>query len=228
MGEENLNRYCICLSPQPQEVNDKGALLNAVRWTAGDIIRIRFLSGHVSLQRRIQTVAERWTAPGMARLTFEWVNSGDAEIRIDFVSGNGSWSYLGTTCRDIPGEQPTMNFGWLTPQSDEVEVRRVVLHEFGHALGLVHEHQIPDGGIEWNEPAVIADLKGDPSYWNDVEIRRNVLDHYDKSKITSTLVDPDSIMIYPIPKAWTLNKFSSNLNNDLSKRDVEFIQQVYS
>ena len=49
-----------------------------------------------------------------------------------------------------------MNYGWLTPDSDDDELRRVVLHEFGHALGLIHEHQNPEGGIEWNEPAVKA------------------------------------------------------------------------
>jgi len=24
-------------------------------------------------------------------------------------------------------------------------------HEFGHAIGLAHEHQNPAGGIQWNE-----------------------------------------------------------------------------
>ena len=48
-----------------------------------------------------------------------------------------------------------MNYGWLTPESAQDEVRRVVLHEFGHALGLIHEHQNPKGGgIEWNRDAV--------------------------------------------------------------------------
>ena len=71
-----------------------------------------------------------------------------------------------------------MNYGWLTPTSDDDELRRVVLHEFGHALGLIHEHQNPEGGIQWNEPAVKADLSGPPNNWDDETIRHNVLDHY--------------------------------------------------
>ena len=79
-------------------------------------------------------------------LRFEWVESGPAEIRIAFRQGNGSWSHLGTFCRQITDDdEPTMNYGWLTPDSDDVELRSVVLHEFGHALGLIHEHQNPDG-----------------------------------------------------------------------------------
>ena len=31
-------------------------------------------------------------------------------------------------------------------------------HEFGHAIGLGHEHQNPAGGIEWNEEVVLRDL----------------------------------------------------------------------
>lgn len=33
-----------------------------------------------------------------------------------------------------------MHFGWLRDDTDDVEWRRVVVHEFGHALGAIHEH----------------------------------------------------------------------------------------
>lgn len=40
--------------------------------------------------------------------------------------------------------QPTMNLGWI---ADDVMLedseRGVILHEFGHVLGLMHEHQNP-------------------------------------------------------------------------------------
>lgn len=33
--------------------------------------------------------------------------------------------------------------------------RPTVLHEFGHSLGLIHEHQSPfPGGFEWNREEV--------------------------------------------------------------------------
>lgn len=225
---ENSDRFCICISPAPQDRNEKAALLNENRWNSGDVIRVAFMEGDDSLKQRVRDVAERWTAPNMANLQFQFVDEGDAEIRIAFQQGNGSWSYLGTHCRQIPADQPTMNYGWLTPDSDDDELQRVVLHEFGHSLGLIHEHQNPEGGIKWNEPAVIADLSGPPNNWDEATIRHNVLGHYEPGDVSATPVDADSIMMYPIPKSWTLDGFSADLNADLSDHDREFIHQQYA
>ena len=34
-------------------------------------------------------------------------------------------------------------------------------------------------------------------------------------------------MMYPIPKSWTLDGFSADLNTELSEQDVEFIRGAY-
>jgi serralysin len=228
MTAENAERYCICITPQRQDSNDRAAILKDNRWKSGEVIRVAFLEGDKSLQDRVRTVASEWTAPGRANVELRFVDSGPAEIRIAFLPGKGSWSYLGTFCKQIPDGEPTMNYGWLTPDSDDDELRRVVLHEFGHALGLIHEHQNPEGGVAWNEPAVIADLSGPPNNWDEATIRHNVLDHYPKDDVIASVVDGLSIMMYPIPKSWTLDGFSAGLNGDLSAQDVDFIHGVYA
>lgn len=226
MVSENANHYCVVMSAASQE-NGKAALLNQARWNSGDEIRVKFVQGDGSLRDRVRAVAERWTGHQMANLSLTFVDDGDAEIRIAFEQGNGSWSFLGTDCRDIPANEPTMNYGWLTPDSPDDELERVVLHEFGHALGLIHEHQNPKGGIDWNEPAVIADLSKPPNSWTEDTIRHNVLDHYPEDEVTSTPVDKLSIMMYPIPAAWTNDGFSADLNDALSEDDIAFIREAY-
>ncbi len=50
--------------------------------------------------------------------------------------------------------------GWLEPDTPNDEYRRVVLHEFGHALGGIHEHQSPASGvIPWDKPKVYEIIK---------------------------------------------------------------------
>ena|SRR5687767_2417094 len=224
---ENDRRFCICISKEKQDHNTKAALLNGVKWTSEDVITVKFLEGDDDLKARVQAAAEDWTAPGMANLTLQFVDDGDADIRITFVQGDGSWSVLGTECRNVDQSEATMNYGWLTPDSDDAEIRQVVLHEFGHALGLIHEHQNPEGGIDWNERAVIDELSGPPNNWDEATIRFNVLDRYDPEDTTGTDVDPTSIMMYPIPATWTNDGFSAGFNEDLSDTDREFIRDAY-
>lgn len=223
--------------PTPEELEllsrQRAALLDSTRWGIGDVITIRFLDDAdqrfgdraEELKERVRSVAREWTQ--IAGLTFDFRDAGPTDIRIAFQDGDGSWSYLGTVCRQIPEPEPTMNYGWLTPDSPDDELQRVVRHEFGHALGLIHEHQNPRGGIQWNEDAVKRDLSGPPNFWTIEQIRTNVLNKYPPDEVTATDVDEDSIMMYPIPAAWTLDGFSADLNSELSMKDREFIATNY-
>jgi serralysin len=227
VATSNPNRYCTIPNPVPEEGQRRAALLNQFKWPSGTVLRIKFLDGDPSLQHRVYDSAITWTGPAMANLRMQVVEDPDADIRVTFEQGNGSWSYLGTTCREIPLDEPTMNFGWLTPESDHDELHSVVCHEFGHALGLIHEHQNPNRAIAWNRKAVIADLSGPPNNWDIETIAHNIFRHYDPADIDGTETDPDSIMMYPIPASWTTDRFSADFNADLSETDRAFIRTAY-
>jgi len=227
----NERYFCVCVGEgvasipgQTQQSTTKGAFLKECKW--GETPTLRFLGGSAELQERVILVAEEWTKVANIKLNFQ--DSGPTDIRIAFVQGNGSWSYMGTKCRQIPEPQPTMNFGWLTSTSPDEELRSVVLHEFGHALGLIHEHQNPSGGgIKWNIDAVIKDLSGPPNNWDLATIRENMFKKYEPGALLMTDVDPTSIMMYPLPLSWTQDGTSAQLNSSLSDLDKELIQQAY-
>jgi serralysin len=222
---ENLDQWCFAwLEAARTEGRGRAGLLIAARWPAATTISISFLEGDPLLHARIERVAREWIQPGRANLFFDFrQGTTDTDIRISF-SRPGSWSVIGTTCRRIDKSEPTMNFGWLKADSPDAELERVVLHEFGHALGLVHEHQLPAGGILWDQPAIYADLE--PS-WSREKIKRNLLDTISAAELAMTNLDPTSIMMYPIKKSWTTNGFSTGLNSKLSPTDIAFIRNIY-
>lgn len=222
-------RYCFAWLDDSLAVgSSRAALWRTAKWPEHSAISISFLSGDESLRRRVQIAAEQWIAPGIANLAFHFRDdTNDTDIRIAFEQGDGSWSRLGASCRQAPKGKPTMNFGWLTPESSTQEIESVVLHEFGHALGMIHEHQHPAGGIDWNKEVIYAELGGPPNNWSKQTVDTNMFDPWSTSETNFTSVDPTSIMMYPIPAHWSRNGFHVELNTKLSQCDREFMAQQY-
>lgn len=206
----------------------RGALEREAKWGPNEEITVSFLDGDPALRERVRSVAQEWVGPGMANLVLSFLEgTNDTDIRISF-RGRGSWSAIGTTCRNVTDRtRPTMNYGWLRPDSPEEALRRVVLHEFGHALGLIHEHQNPNSPLRWNRDAVIRDVSGPPNSWTPEQIERNLFQPYDEGEVNSTPLDVNSIMIYPMPASWNLDGVAVELNTELSDTDKEFIRQQY-
>jgi hypothetical protein len=222
-------QWCLAWAAQRTGNATRAALDKKAKWTTR-IINIGFLDDDADedLMDRVKAAAKGWTGPDAARLTFVFTDDlKKAQIRISF-NQSGSWSVVGNTALQVPKEKPTMNFGWLTPNSSDEQVRSVVLHEFGHAIGLIHEHQNPGGVIPWNKPQVYRDLAGPPNMWDPAKVDRNIFAVYDKSLTNYTEVDEKSIMMYPIAANWvTQPGFARDLNVGLSEVDRRFIQEQY-
>ena len=53
-----------------------------------------FLGGEASVRAKVEHYAHQWE--DFANIKFQFVDSAQAEIRIAFQAGAGSWSYMGT------------------------------------------------------------------------------------------------------------------------------------
>ncbi|OUM00587.1 LON peptidase substrate-binding domain-containing protein [Variovorax sp. JS1663] len=197
-------------------------------WPNGSTLRIRFIGGDPALRKRVMRCAAQWFEH--ANLRYQVLSDRSrtpADIRIAFDPQAGSWSYVGIDARSVPANQPTMNFGWLTPSTPDAELQRVVLKEFGHALGLWQEHKNPDGGIEWDREAVMKMYAGPPNHWSREQVEHNILGLNPPSVPPYRPFDPHSVMLHDFPAEMLLSRQAIHGGTVLSDSDKAFIAALY-
>lgn len=199
------------------------ALLFQKKWKPGRTLKIAFL-GQVdpTVKAKIIHYARQWL--DFVNLKFDFVEGSVGDIRISTTAG-GSWSYLGTDATLIDANQPTMNYGWLLPDTADIEYSRVVLHEFGHALGAIHEHQHPTAGIPWDRPKVYDYYARQG--WSKEQVDNNIFRKYGTDQINASSYDRGSIMHYAVPNELTVGDWEIGWNTMLSETDKAFMRSQY-
>jgi hypothetical protein len=198
----------------------------AKMWQAGATLTVRMTGGTARVRSAVQRFASEWTQH--ANIKFAFVDDTQpAVIKIDFDRDGFSWSVVGTDALGIPFNFSTMHFGWFDDNTPDEEFRRTVLHEFGHALGLIHEHQSPVAGIQWNRALVYADMASATPPWERAKVDSHIFTRYSVSSTNFSHYDPTSIMQYPYPASWTLDGRGVPFNTVLSATDIEFIRRWY-
>lgn len=207
----------------PVEMRSRAAVEKHKLWRTGTTLHVRFIGGEAWMRATAVAAAAEWMR--CANIKFVFDDHPSAQIKISFDQQQGHWSMVGRDAIQIAQMLPTMNLAFVAGH-DHSEYHRVALHEFGHALGLIHEHQNPVESIAWNVEAVFAHY-GQTQGWDRAMTQRNILDRYSVDAIQGTAVDRLSIMMYPIPAELTLNGFTTGWNVGLSRNDIAFIGRIY-
>lgn len=226
----------ICLSdmmkPAGKQIDTigRGTFNRNALWENGSTVRVRILNGTQKFRDTVIKYASEWTK--YANLKFNFVEEGVAEIRVKFVSG-GSWSLMGTDALSIKDQDShTLQIYCDTTWDDDYymkRLRRVIRHEFGHAIGLEHEHLSPVSGIRWNKPAVFKYYMNSQG-WDSATVENALLKKLD-AESTNGEFDKSSIMIYSIPNSLmnlpdTAMEFIKS-TTELSSGDQKTIAHLY-
>jgi hypothetical protein len=221
-----------CTKEEPAKefppIQKKGAVIlddelgsQSVKWPQNHNIKIAFMNGTKEQHEFVKKYAAIWDE--LTNLSFVYQDSlPGSEVRISFdpkiKSGKSFVGYK----NNIKQKGTTM---WLAeylgkdgiagkPSAYQLGTLR---HEFGHMLGLIHEHLRSDSDIQWVDS---AKRKGDS----------NIIDSATLAKYLKTPYDRTSIMHYSVSAFETLDSTTVgqySLGGELSQIDKDFIQSVY-
>jgi len=212
----------IC-TPAPGSAQAAGVALRPALWVARRV-GVRFLGGETWQRVTVAfTVRAGWNQASALQFVFD--DAPDAPVRVTFEPGT-SWCMPGSAALGAPPHRPTMNLGF-TQQTSVRETTRLILHEFGHALGLMHEHQHPGVLIPWDLPALYAHYAR-VSGWTPEMVDAQVVRPLAAEVAACTAYDAQSIMAYALPAELLTDASWAHAGNaELSAGDRATVEELY-
>lgn len=246
--------------------------LKSMTWPNKSTIKVSFVDDNADEWKKawVEKCIKERLEPHV-NLKFKFLNTQSSggndsgDIRVTFNT-NGSFTQIGIGNNPQFPEPPSdrdasCHLGWVDPPNgrsfnwngrnyDVPENAKTngnddgatVVHEFGHALGMLHEHQSPDIDFGWYCDKVL-DYYGSSQGWSNQQVCDNILNQVGRkpecsecnsftsqrdTDVAYSKYDPDSIMAYPI-EAGMCKAFPNGMktNNILSKKDVEWLSKFY-
>lgn len=201
--------------------NKRGVANNLKLWPQNKTITISFMEVSEKDKALFKKTIESF-AP-YVNLKFKFVDGNDGEIRIATEKNAGDWSESGTAALYAPPDEETLNVD--THGFDDKTIKRKILHEFGHALGLEHEHQHPERPFSFNAPDVYRTFKASGA--STTVITSNILAPLNPAGLKTSDYDQKSVMHYPFFASSTSNNVRIPANEELSQGDKDFLTSLY-
>ena len=215
--------------PVSGNVNPDGldlAVMRGLQWPNGTVLRVAFLERVApDLRALIVQHMNAWNRRGTNIRFVESAN--DPQIRVTLARGQGYWSYQGTDCLHIPKNEPTMALEGMSMRTSAAEMTRVIRHETGHTLGMVHEHLRKEVVDRLDRERVIAYYMRWQG-WDRQTVIDNVLTVIPQSALISTrMPELTSIMTYSIPASLTKDGRAIPGGSNITNLDAKFAASIY-
>ncbi len=199
----------------------RGVATHSKFWASHRTLKIAFINPPSHAHRNaVINAIKQWQHS--INLTLEFVDDATGDIRIT-MEAPANYSAIGTDATLRQPHQNTMNVGTdlMHPQFEAT-----VMHEFGHALGMEHEHQHPHADIPWDKPKVY-DVYLHNFNWSKEQVDHNFFSTLDAINTRTTPYDKLSIMHYKIPNEFTTGDWSVENNSTISQKDRRLMRKVY-
>jgi hypothetical protein len=195
---------------------------NNYLWNVGATIHVRFINGNGEQHAQVMALAKEWEQ--YANIKFVQTKSEPSQIRVEFSDRKENYSFLGTDAHQAEPEENTLHFE-LGLFDEPTRLKRIVLHEFGHVLGFMHEHSIPDSGIKWNKDTIYKEYA--KFGWDKDIVDEQLFSVYERPYTNGLKYDKNSIMCFPIHHWQTTNGHSVDWNAEISEGDKELTGLIY-
>lgn len=225
----NLNAHLTAHTPNPSLLDSaevaapsrpkRGVATTSALWPQQSVIKISLLGMTPEQEEFTKTNINKW-APHV-NLTFEFTDDSDGDIRIAADNDlSGGHSYLGIRSLNVPAYKPTTVIGFQGGLN--AYNAGTIQHEFGHVLGLQHEHQHEHNNLDINWSVVNKAYIGKGGA---KEVKHNFKPLV--SDVVSSEYDRKSIMHYGFASSWLNDGKAIKDNNELSEGDINFVRSLY-
>jgi hypothetical protein len=235
-----LAAYSVAITESPRNaINGSGGLkkrsvgAHTKYWRPGRTLKILVYKYNEHSFQAVKNGANKWLPH--ANLNFDFIELDEeaiydseeflGDIRVSFHPSfnNGGSSRLGTDALLGLPHDASM---FLGIDFSKAHYENLVTHEFGHALGLLHEHQHPDAEIPWDREKAYAYFASAANF-SRAEVDSNVFPLERTPDRTYAPYDRHSVMHYYVSNQLTVGDWHQPVNVQISEGDIAAMRRIY-